>query len=376
MYAVSAEYKAALATSHTRLVKVERLDDALQVIATVTPVVLAGSVEVAVGQDGARRTLSMEIANEDGTYTPRLSTDPFAANGQIRVWLGVVLASGAAEYAPVGVFMVNRPWARPRAGTLEVTAVDRWKKLRISKFFSVASFAVGATLKSVFESILDGAGITAAYRSIDPSAGSVTLRGTVPLQFRRGFPRADALMTFYEAYSWDMWFDPLGIFVMRPTIAYEAQPAVFEMADTDPGCEELAGGFEDSEDIVNHTGVASTSTDVQPIFAEAKDLNQNSPTWVDGPFGDRFDYYEDQSIQTAAIASDVAKGRLRRSLLGFSRRVEYSGVPLPHLDVYDVGRITSADLRISALPYMVDRISLPLRLESATIGLAEIRALP
>jgi hypothetical protein len=286
-----------------------------------------------------------------------------------------VLADGTSEYAPVGTFMVNRPWSRPRTQVLEVTAIDRWKKLQISRFYNVTSYAVGSTLKTIFESVLDGAGITAALRVIDPSAASTTYRGSMPLQFRRGSRRSDALLTFWEAYKWDMWFDPLGIFIMRPALAYESQPSVFDLADTDAGCEELDGGFEDSPDIANHTGVASTSPDLVQVFAEAKDNNQNSPTYVGSAFGDRFDFYEDESVQTAAEATSLATARLRR-LLSLSRRAEYTGTPLPHLDLYDVGRITSVDLRLAAAPYWVDRMSIPLHLDNSKVALAEVRALP
>lgn len=374
MYPVSAAFKTAMAKSHTRLVKIELLDANLQILDVLTPKVHEGSVNVSVAEE-VRRTLSMSIGNERGIYTPLVSTDPFAANAIIRVWLGTVLDDGSAEYAPVGTFMVNRPWVRPRDQVLELDASDRWKKLQISRFTSVASFAVAATLKTVFESILDGAGITAAQRNIDPAATAATLRGTVPLQFQKGFKRSDALMTFYEAYSWDMWFDPLGIFVMRPAFAYESQQPVFDLADTDAGCESLDGGFEDSPEIANHTFVASTSPDVVQVSAEAQDNNTNSPTWVGGPFGDRLDYFEDESLQTAAQCADVAKGRLRR-LLGASRRAEYGGTPLPHLDIYDVGRITSTDLRLNANPYWIERMTLPLHLETSSVLLNEIRALP
>jgi len=377
VYAVSSAFLTAMAKSSTRLVKIEQLDASMNVVATFQTVAVAGRVQLQQSQE-ARRNLTMTLANPGGIYTPALTSDPFFFNQRIRVWLGTVLADGTTEYAPLGTFVVNVARAILATDTIEVTALDFWKYLQAAALKTVTSYAPGVTLLSIFTDLINQAqtllgGITIP-RNIDPVAGAATLGGTDPLQFAAGSRIADGLAPFMDSYGWDFGFDPLGTFVGRLYVQPETIAPSFTMTDADPGVVDLQLTYQDSPDVRNHVRVNSTSPDVVPFSAEAQDNNQNSPTYIGGIFGDRLDVFDTPDITDATQIQNVANARLRRFLV-LSRTVEQSGTAHPELDVWDVALLTSPKLKLSAAPYWVESMEIPLTTDAATIRFAEVRAL-
>lgn len=378
MYPVSAAFKAAMVKSNVRLIKLEQLNGAMTVIATFQTVAVSGRVQMQQSKE-ARRNLTLEIANPGGIYTPSLTTDPFFFNQRVRVWLGTILADGVtAEYAPVGTFLVNIAEASSKTQTLAVTALDFWKYLQIASLLTMASYAAGATLLSIFTDLINQAqsalnGITIT-RDIDPTAATTTYTGTVPLQFAAGSRIADCLAVFFDAYGWDFWFDPLGTFVARPYVQPETIAPSFTWADTDAGVVDFKLRLEDSPDVRNHVRVNGTSPDIAPMTAEAKDNNQNSPTYVGGIFGDRLDVFDSPDLLSLAQAQNVANQRLRRQVM-FARSITIESTPRPELDAFDVGTMTSLPAKISAANYWVESMTLPLTVGSASTKLVEVKPL-
>lgn len=90
MYPASAMFLAAIrGGSHTRVVKIDRLDKTThQVLETVAPKVASGAVSARADNTGRRR-LRLTVENPDGIYTPTQSTDPFWVNQVLRVWSGI-----------------------------------------------------------------------------------------------------------------------------------------------------------------------------------------------------------------------------------------------------------------------------------------------
>jgi hypothetical protein len=365
--------------SYTRVIKLESLDPVtLLPRRDLTPNLIDGSVDGHLVQD-VRRTISITIANEDGAITPVISSDPYWINNPLRLSWGVVYQDGTTEYVPLGTFLVNRAWARGSAGqaVLDVDAVDFWKKLQYTALLTNASYAAGSTLKAALEDLCTKAGIGPAQRDIDPSASSVLFHGgnAADLNLARGTAVADCLAMLTEDFGWIFFFDTAGIFVARPGPVVGTAPVVFTMTETGPMVTGVEGGLEDSADIKNHVGVSSTDASIQPIFAEAKDNNQNSPTYVGGAFGDRYFEYQGEFITTLQQAQDTAKNILARRISN-SRKSDWMHAPRPELDIADVGRLTSAFLKISGVQYQIESFTIPLVSGSQRTSLTEIRTLP
>lgn len=378
MYPVSAAFIPAItAGSYTRALLIQQLDPVtLNVVADLTAQVIEGSVEVRSDREN-RRTTSMVVQNPNGLWTPRQSSDPFYINNPIRVWLGIVYQNGTTELAPLGTFLVNRGWATRSQEklVLEVDAIDLWKKLQYGAISSVKTYAAGSSLGTAIIDILSGAGIT--NYNLDPSITATNLHAApaADLNFAPGTARADMLGVLAQDYGLSFWFDPMGLFVARPSVDPTTIAPVGTMSESDPLVIEVAGGLEDSPDIKNHVGVMSTNPDVQPIYQEAFDSNVNSPTYYLGSFGDRFFYYEAPWIQTIAQASATAKDILRRKVYQ-ARKSEWAHGPRPELDVYDVLTLTSPSVGIQAKPYYLDQAVIPLSNAEQRSTFLEVRSLP
>ena len=77
MYPVSAELIAKVESgSHTRQVKVETVNLAtLAVVTDISAKVVDGNISLQANEEG-RRTCSLVVANPDGVYTPKTTSDP------------------------------------------------------------------------------------------------------------------------------------------------------------------------------------------------------------------------------------------------------------------------------------------------------------
>lgn len=376
MLTASDAFKARATQSHERTLKFQQLDSNLQVIQEFTPDVVQGEIQLQANQEG-RRTLTMTLANKKGVYTPTQTSDPFWFNATLRVQYGVIFANGTTEYITLGTFLVNQASSTIANGerAIRVSAGDFWKKFQIYSLTSVAKYAAGSSLKAAIIDLATRAGVT--QYNVDPALNATTFHAapSADLQLARATPLNDAFGILANDYFLDFWFDEFGVFQVRTYIDPSTYVTSFSLADTDPGVNKLEPEIKDSADIKNHVGVSSTNLDIQPIFAEAKDNNTNSPTYIGGQFGDRYFEYQGDWIQTAAQALTTAQSILKRKLF-YARAIKAETVPMPWLDGFDVGLITAADAKVTGVRYYVESASIPLTLGSQSTNLLEARPLP
>src|SRR5687768_17279319 len=112
MQPVSATFHQAVTKRHRRVARVSALDASFQPIAGG---VLSGEqgyiIEGSVLQDRrrvVRRSCSFSVANPDGVWTPRSPLDFFYWGNLIRIERGIIIG-GQAEYASLGVFVIDAP---------------------------------------------------------------------------------------------------------------------------------------------------------------------------------------------------------------------------------------------------------------------------
>jgi hypothetical protein len=297
-------------------------------------------------------------------------------NHALRISYGVLGSTGSYEYAPLGVFLINK--ATPRISNdervLMVEAIDQWKRFQYTKLLNHRRFSAGSNLLSVFTGLLDLTGVQ--NFQIHSDAAGVFLRPSpsADLNLKRGTSLADCWAILAEDFGWNFYFDADGVFHALPIFDPSTQPSLLTLADTDPSFNAIEGGFEDSPDIINHVGVASTNPDIAPIYAEAMDNNPLSPTYVKSSFGDRFFEYEGGFIQSQAQAAQVAQNILRRKLY-YSRGYSVKHTPLPHLDAMDRINLTAVDVQITQLKSIVESMSIPLSDGYQTTKFLEARAI-
>lgn len=374
MYAASAAFVTASKSSTlwTQLVRLEWLDASdLSVKQDLSAEITQGYVTVENGAE-SRRGFQMTLENKAGVWTPTNSptTQPLFINNVLRISLGMML-SGVPEYVPLGIFRVNRAMADTEARTIEVDGRDFWKDLSWGLKQSVR-FAPGQSLNSIITTLAAVAGVLNV--SLDPAGDGVHLQAAPApsLKFRRGMRLGDCFVVLMNDFGWEFFFDVTGTLVTRPTFPIDQQTAVMTLADTDACYRRSKVGLEDSSDIFNHVGVSSTDPSVAPAFGEARDDNPASPTYVGGPFGDRYKEYEYDWVQNDGQGARAAQNLLRRNLY-LTRPADVVTGPLPFLDVQDVVELTDADGKISAGRYFVDSMEIPLDGGDQTMRLLEAR---
>jgi hypothetical protein len=95
------------------------------------------------------------------------------------------------------------------------------------------------------------------------------------------------------------------------------------------------------------------------VRGEAKDTNQESPTWINGPFGDIVDYAQDSSLLTQAQAQAAAQAVLNAKI-GSMEGLQLNQIVNAALDIDDVIQVSRARLKLASTFFVVDRVEVPL----------------
>lgn len=365
---------AELSRSHQRVTRVTLLDDQYNplpggVLTGTDGYALSGSVSHERGRTVAR-TLSLEIANPDGLWTPTGPGSFLYWDRLIRVERGVRIG-GVDFVAPLGVFLIDTPEAQRAGGghSLSVTGADRMDRATRSRFTAPTSYASGSAVGPVIQDILVDAGVGADRWSIDD--GGAVLGAT--RNYEVDEERMAAANRLALDFSLDVFADARGQMVVRPKPNPLGLPPAW-VFEEGPDAVHLGVSKRWSRDkFYNHVLVTGESADQTPVRAEASDTNPSSPTRITGPMGDRLLKYTSAMITTVPQAQAVAASLLwERAMIEESIRLEH--VPLPVLEAGDAVIIRD-DVTATDAKYVVDAVTIPLAGGSASLDVKHARSL-
>ena len=352
---------AAVASSHRVRTRVEVWDSG-QRLATLYP--NDGTVTVDATR-AVRRSLSMSLADSDGTLMPSLPGDllaPFSGN-LVKVWRGVTYPDGTYDEAPCGVFTItNVDITRGADGILlDVQGEDlAWlvSQRLYTKIFAISS---GTNIATAIGAVLDD-----RYPSLPQNLA--TTQWTTPT-CRPGFDGQTDPWAFCQqlanAAGQELFMDANGVATTSNIPNISGTNVVATFAEGSAGVMLDLKRSMSVERMPNGVRVSAEGTEYGvPWVSVAWDDDPQSPTYRD-PAGndspsDVVQEFSTPLVRGSATDTDQTDGMasaLLQTVIG--QPLELSMVPNPALDVRDLIQVTSTRLGINTTA-MVDSISLPL----------------
>lgn len=157
----------------------------------------------------------------------------------------------------------------------------------------------------------------------------------------------------------ELFFDREGVCVLRPVPDPNTAPLAATYTEGVSATLLDVTRRRDDEGTFNHIIIVGASIgSTAPVLAEAKDENQDSPTYIGGPFGDVPKWITSGYITTLAQAQAQADAELTK-VLGLAEKVDVEVVVDPTLSPGDVIEVAASSALVSDR-YVVDSFTVPL----------------
>lgn len=351
-------YRAALAAPHTEYVLLEVLDGDGNVLPlppqNTAPggglLFSAGSVSATLQSRVTRR---LQVTVDQSLY-PAGPGDLLAPYGnRLRASRGVEFADGSRYSWTVFTGRIQRPVLTPD-GQVMVPAADRAYEVAEAGFLTPTNSTVGATVNAQFTTLVVQALPDAVFGVSD------VFPQTMP-QLTWESDRAAALdeMSTTVGAFWYTLAD--GRFVQRYVPWTVPGNPILTLSDSLGGTIS-ASPSRDREDVWNSITVTSERADgTPPVFAVAEDMNPESPTYVNGPFGRRHKLVYLQTPQTQGSATTAANAYLRRSV-ALQETWTWQQPPDASLELGDIVSLNAYDR--TGIIQVVSGFTLPLEVGS------------
>lgn len=367
--AVLAEAERALRRSHQRVTRVSVLDELFNplsgyVFTGADGYAVSGSVNMDLSRS-IRRTVSLQLANPDGIWTPAGEDSAFYWNKHIKVERGVV--AGGVEYlAPLGVFLIDSP-SVDRRHNLVITGSDRMDRATRSEFTSPTMYSSGAGVGATIREILEDSGVGATLWTVDD--GGATLGAD--RHYEIGDSRLQAALSLATSFALEVYADANGYMVIRPARDPDEVPSSWTFREG-PDATHLGVSKRWSRDrFYNHVLVTGENADQEPVRGEAEVTDPSNPLRTDGPMGDRLYKYTSGMITTQAQAIEVAYALLWEKAL-IEEEIALEHVANPLLEAGDAVTIID-DVTRTDDKYMVQSLTIPLAGGPARLDVSKIR---
>lgn len=350
-------------TEHHRVRSTLILDES-----TATIPVVEGSVQIDARRD-VRRTCDLTLLDLDGSL--RSSITPYGA--QARIVQSLLLDDGSSWTVPLGLFVLSSPEFSEEQGgvTVRVSGEDlsriparagRTRPVAVAKTDTLTTAILALirpSLPSVSVTTTDG---------LDPVVG---VRLTY-LESPEANPWKEAV-ALAAGFGYDLFFDGVGVLIMRPFPgAVEAASPVLTLAPGPIIEGTLSGGDEAAYSGVVAVGWSSTGA---PLRAEVWDYDPSSPTYVYGAFGFVPYWFQVDTPTTYDALLRAAKGAFS-SVSGATQSLQWTQIPNPGYDVWDVVQVRLDNLGVPLGPAVIDSVTIPLDLGTQQVRTRDGRWLP
>jgi hypothetical protein len=320
------------------------------------------AVDGSVSADARRtvwRTADVSFCPSDG-WTHREIYDLLVTPGvELVIRRGWVTAGGGEVLVSLGRFTVDEATFTENESGSEVTCACSDLSVRISRARWTDPYQItsGTTLVAALVELLSDRWPDVKL-ALDPNVIDNTI--DAPVIFEAGDssdPWSDA-QKLAEAHGFTLYLDVEGVVrLMQPPDTASVVPAYFYRRD------ELAvvtsqtrvSPMEQTYNGVIATGEGSTIP--TPVRGEAWDLDPQSPTFVDGPFGRVPYFYSSPLILTAETAEEVAGSMLER-VRGRVESLSWEQIPNPAIVPLDA--VELEDDAGALHTYIIDELSIPL----------------
>jgi hypothetical protein len=332
VYAHSSRFLPALAESGTpaTLVQLFLTDGRVEILDHI-----GGQVVVDRGS-AVRRTCSVTVA--DTSLIPRTAADKLSVDGaKLRVSRGVVYSDGTSELLPLGLFRIDSVDGDVDSGPVTIQGKGLECIVADDKFL-VPYKATGTALTAV----------TALIQRSIPTAsvivGTATDAAIGPRTWDvQGDPWA-AVTECAASIGAEVYCDADGQFILSQLPDLLSTDPVWTIASGEGGVYVKASRGMTADKVFN--GILArgenTETNVPPVQALVTDADPSSPTYWDGPFGHRPDFYTSSTL-ISVPACQAAAGLKLAAAKAPNATADISALPNPALEPGDVIRVVYPD---------------------------------
>ncbi len=296
---------------------------------------------------------SLDLTTDGTGMWPTRAADLLAPYGnEVFIERGIQYTDALVEYKSLGYYRIESvEQDEPPDGPIRLTGQDRMAGIIAARLLKPVQFAAGTTLGSVVTTLVQQVYPTAMIEWDDATDATVLVRSLVADDDRHQF-LDDLVRGAGKRWYWDH----RGVLVIRtPSTA----TPVWDI-HSGPGGVLVEVSRRLTRDGVYNAVVASGEAvdTYDPPRAIAYDLQPNSPTRYDGPFGPVPYFFTSPAIQTRAQATRAAHTELARKL-GLPHVMDLSAVPNPALEPDDPVSVRVP--RQGQQVHVLDRITIPLR---------------
>lgn len=298
-------------------------------LVTTLDVLVAGYVDI--DDVAVRRSCYLTLVDTEGNLTPSSARDLLAPKGtEIRLYKGLLVDSDY-EDVPLGVFGVVEPEvsAHDSGTTLRIKGWDRVDAMRVRQFEDPYAVASGtATWQAIQDIITSRLTVQVRVTQTGNTTPETTFDAlTDPWDAVRALANADSLRAY---------FDPLGTAVIEPDV--EVVTDVIYTIGESALLVSVPSRTIKADKTYSGVIVRGEHPETGAVRSELWDVDTNSPTYANGPFGRRPYGFYSKLITTQAMADEAAATIFAR-VTKMRQELTIMTVGTPGHDVGDVVRV-------------------------------------
>lgn len=333
MLPVSDAFLAAVRSSHKAVFSARLCDPPGQTGVTPTGTDLA-ILDGAVTLDGdanVRATLDLTVSERWPDTLDATTLTPYGA--EVFITRGLELGNGATQRAPLGYFrliQVEQPDAP--FGPIQVIGGDRMTGIVDARFEMPRQFTAASTYGAVVDELVTDV-YPGATIDWDDATDATTIGRAVVGEEDRYALLAEVVTSAGKIMYWDY----RGVLVIKDPP--DATTPVWEASAGRNGVLVSLSRALSREGIYNAViATGEALDDTAPSYGVAYDLDPDSPTYWDGPFGKVPRFYSSPLLTTNGKATTAAASLLAQST-GLPYVVDFSQIPNPALEPWDPVRV-------------------------------------
>jgi hypothetical protein len=289
-----------------------------------------------------RRQASGSVLNADLAFTPVGPSAPLWSGRLVRIETGVELDQ-SVEYRALATLILDGVAASTDSASVSFSGSSRLKLLEV-EFPEPLSFDAGTRLRDVVRTCCALVGLGTADALYDLDDGGAELAAL--LAFTTQDQMLSTLVDVCSAHALDLADDAEGRVWMRPLPTVPGTPVWDFSPGTGSTVTAIEARYTGPVRIYNRTIVRGVGPDLEPIEAEARNLNPLSPTYNpldgSGPFGDRpYAPIFDGRIGTPAQAQAVADAVLYQ-IMAYQIDIDAGSVVVPGIEDRDLVRLSAS----------------------------------